>query len=102
MSGFDIALGLQYLEDDLEIYYDDLSRVVFDNDGQFIKSANLFFLGGGFIEANPPTAQPAARTRCFRCCPLAPPVARSPPQRGGTAPGSQLAAAAADRSAQLH
>ena len=47
MSGFDLALGLQYLEDDLEIYYDDLSRVVFDNDGQFIKSADLFFLGGG-------------------------------------------------------
>ena len=38
--------------------------------------------------AGHPTAQPAARTRCFRCCPLAPPVARSPPQRGGTAPAN--------------
>ena len=46
-DSYEIAYGLQFNEDELEILYDDISRAEFDADGKIIKSADLFFLGGG-------------------------------------------------------
>ena len=46
-DSYEIAYGLQFNEEELEILYDDISRAEFDADGKIIKSADLFFLGGG-------------------------------------------------------
>ena len=43
----EFALGLQYAEESLEIKYNEIARVEFDKDGKLIKTADLFFLGGG-------------------------------------------------------
>jgi iron complex outermembrane receptor protein len=47
LDSYEIAYGLQFNEEELEILYDDISRAEFDADGKIIKSADLFFLGGG-------------------------------------------------------
>ncbi|MDA9610676.1 TonB-dependent receptor [Gammaproteobacteria bacterium] len=46
-DSYEIAYGLQFNKEELEILYDDISRAEFDADGKIIKSADLFFLGGG-------------------------------------------------------
>ena len=46
-DSYEIAYGFQFNEEELEILYDDISRAEFDADGKIIKSADLFFLGGG-------------------------------------------------------
>ncbi|MEL0208967.1 MAG: TonB-dependent receptor plug domain-containing protein, partial [Gammaproteobacteria bacterium] len=43
----EFALGLQYAEESLEIKYNEIARVEFDKDGKLLKTADLFFLGGG-------------------------------------------------------
>lgn len=47
ISGFNLAYGLQINKENLEIKYDEVSEAVFDSDGKIIKTADLFFLGGG-------------------------------------------------------
>ena len=42
-----LAFGVTKNREYLEIYYDELSRAEFNDNGQFIKTADLFFLGGG-------------------------------------------------------
>ena len=44
---FNYAYGFQINNESLEIYYDEISRAAFDQDGKLIKTADLFFLGGG-------------------------------------------------------
>ncbi|NCX30564.1 MAG: TonB-dependent receptor, partial [Proteobacteria bacterium] len=46
-DGYEIAYGLQINEEALDISYDDISRAEFDSNGKIIKTADLFFLGGG-------------------------------------------------------
>ena len=46
-DGYEIAYGFQYNNEKLKITYDDISTAEFDRDGKIIKSADLFFLGGG-------------------------------------------------------
>ena len=46
-DGYEIAYGFQYNNEKLKITYDDISTAEFDEDGKIIKSADLFFLGGG-------------------------------------------------------
>ena len=46
-DGYEIAYGFQYNNEKLKITYDDISAAEFDGDGKIIKSADLFFLGGG-------------------------------------------------------
>ncbi len=41
------AYGFQINNDNLDIFYDEISRAEFDADGKLIKTADLFFLGGG-------------------------------------------------------
>ncbi|MBU28421.1 MAG: TonB-dependent receptor [Flavobacteriales bacterium] len=47
IDNYEIAYGLQLNDEELKISYDDVSRAQFDSDGKIIKSADLFFLGGG-------------------------------------------------------
>ena len=47
IDNYKIAYGLQLNDEELKISYDDISRAKFDLDGKIIKSADLFFLGGG-------------------------------------------------------
>jgi len=47
IDSYEIAYGLQLNNEKLKISYDDISRAQFDSDGKIIKSADLFFLGGG-------------------------------------------------------
>jgi len=47
IDNYEIAYGLQLNDEELKISYDDISRAQFDLDGKIIKSADLFFLGGG-------------------------------------------------------
>ena len=46
-DSYEIAYGLQLNDEELKISYDDISRAEFDSNGRIIKSADLFFLGGG-------------------------------------------------------
>ena len=46
-SDYSVGYGLQINKENLEISYDELSRAEFDKDGKIIKTADLFFLGGG-------------------------------------------------------
>jgi iron complex outermembrane receptor protein len=46
-DSYEIAYGLQLNDEELKISYDDVSRAEFDSNGRIIKSADLFFLGGG-------------------------------------------------------
>ena len=46
-DSYEIAYGLQLNDEELKISYDDVSRAEFDPNGRIIKSADLFFLGGG-------------------------------------------------------
>ena len=46
-DSYEIAYGLQVNDEELKISYDDVSRAEFDPNGRIIKSADLFFLGGG-------------------------------------------------------
>ena len=41
------AYGFQINNENLDIFYDEISRAEFDADGKLIKTADLFFLGGG-------------------------------------------------------
>lgn len=41
------AYGLQINKENLQIYYDEISEAKFDEKGQILKTADLFFLGGG-------------------------------------------------------
>ena len=41
------AYGFQINNENLDIFYDEISRAEFDDDGKLIKTADLFFLGGG-------------------------------------------------------
>jgi len=47
IDDYEIAYGLQLNNEDLKILYDDISKAQFDSDGKIVKSADLFFLGGG-------------------------------------------------------
>lgn len=47
IDSYEIAYGLQLNDEELKISYDDISRAQFDSDGKIVKSADLFFLGGG-------------------------------------------------------
>ena len=46
-KGFGLAYGFQINRESLDINYDEISRAEFDKDGRLIKTADLFFLGGG-------------------------------------------------------
>ena len=46
-SGYTVAYGVQLNKEALDVSYDEISRAEFDTDGKIIKSADLFFLGGG-------------------------------------------------------
>ena len=46
-SDYLVAYGVQINKEGLKISYDELSRAEFDIDGKIIKTADLFFLGGG-------------------------------------------------------
>ena len=46
-TDYKIAYGFQFNKEDLNIFYSDLSRADFDINGKIIKTADLFFLGGG-------------------------------------------------------
>ncbi len=46
-NDLDFAFGLQLNKENLEIKYNDISTAEFDIDGKIIKTADLFFLGGG-------------------------------------------------------
>ena len=47
IKGFNLAYGFQLNRENLDIFYDEISRAEFDEDGKLIKTADLFFLGGG-------------------------------------------------------
>ena len=47
LGNLDLAYGFQLNKESLDIYYDEISRAEFDKDGKLIKTADLFFLGGG-------------------------------------------------------
>ena len=46
-KNFEYAYGFQINNESLDVYYDEISRAEFDKDGKLIKTADLFFLGGG-------------------------------------------------------
>ena len=46
-SGYTVAYGVQLNKEALDVSYDEISRAEFDTDGKIIKTADLFFLGGG-------------------------------------------------------
>jgi iron complex outermembrane receptor protein len=46
-SGYSVAYGVQLNKEALDVSYDEISRAEFDTDGKIIKTADLFFLGGG-------------------------------------------------------
>ena len=47
IKNFDVSYGFQSNNESLDISYDDLSRAEFNSDGKILKTADLFFLGGG-------------------------------------------------------
>ena len=47
LNDIDFSAGFQLARDSLEIKYNDLGRIEVDKEGQIIKQADLFFLGGG-------------------------------------------------------
>ena len=47
LKSLNLAYGFQLNKENLDIYYDEISRAEFDRDGKLIKTADLFFLGGG-------------------------------------------------------
>ena len=47
IGDINFAYGLQISEENLQIYYDEISEAKFDDKGQILKTADLFFLGGG-------------------------------------------------------
>jgi len=47
IKSFNVSYGFQSNNESLDISYDDLSRAEFDSDGKILKTADLFFLGGG-------------------------------------------------------
>jgi len=47
LKNLNLAYGFQLNKESLDIYYDEVSRAAFDKDGKLIKTADLFFLGGG-------------------------------------------------------
>ncbi len=47
LKNLNLAYGFQLNKESLDIYYDEISRAEFDKDGKLIKTADLFFLGGG-------------------------------------------------------
>jgi len=51
LNDIDFSAGFQLARDSLEIKYNDLGRIEVDKEGQIIKQADLFFLGGG-IDVN--------------------------------------------------
>jgi iron complex outermembrane receptor protein len=46
-TDYSLAYGFQVNNENLNISYDELSRAEFDENGKIIKTADLFFLGGG-------------------------------------------------------
>ena len=47
INAFEFAIGAQYAKESLKINYNEISRVEFDQNGKLLKTADLFFLGGG-------------------------------------------------------
>ena len=47
INAIEFAIGAQYAKESLEINYNEISRVEFDQNGKLLKTADLFFLGGG-------------------------------------------------------
>ena len=47
IMGLGLAYGFQLNRESLNINYDEISRAEFDKDGKLLKTADLFFLGGG-------------------------------------------------------
>ena len=47
LFNFDFAFGSQISDEKLDISYNEIARAEFDRDGKIIKTADLFFLGGG-------------------------------------------------------
>ncbi len=47
INAIEFAIGTQYAKESLEINYNEISRVEFDQNGKLLKTADLFFLGGG-------------------------------------------------------
>ena len=47
LKNLNLAYGFQLNKESLDIYYDEVSRAEFDRNGKLIKTADLFFLGGG-------------------------------------------------------
>ena len=47
LKDLNLAYGFQLNKESLDIYYDEVSRAEFDKDGRLVKTADLFFLGGG-------------------------------------------------------
>ena len=47
LKNLNLAYGFQLNKESLDIYYDEVSRAEFDKDGRLVKTADLFFLGGG-------------------------------------------------------
>ena len=47
LKNLNLAYGFQLNKESLDIYYDEISRAEFDRNGKLIKTADLFFLGGG-------------------------------------------------------
>ena len=47
IGDINFAYGLQINKENLQIYYDEISEAKFDEKGQILKTADLFFLGGG-------------------------------------------------------
>ncbi|MDC1081538.1 TonB-dependent receptor [Gammaproteobacteria bacterium] len=47
IKNFDVSYGFQSNNESININYDDLSRAEFNSDGKILKTADLFFLGGG-------------------------------------------------------
>ena len=47
IRGLGLAYGFQLNRESLNINYDEISRAEFDKDGKLLKTADLFFLGGG-------------------------------------------------------
>ncbi len=47
LKNLNLAYGFQLNKESLDFYYDEVSRAEFDKDGKLVKTADLFFLGGG-------------------------------------------------------
>ena len=47
LKNLNLAYGFQLNKESLDIFYDEVSRAEFDKDGRLVKTADLFFLGGG-------------------------------------------------------